>query len=105
MLSAQPRFEPAHALRREAASLRAWRLTPRQTADLELLGNGGFAPLTGFLGEADTRAVVERMHLVSGELWPIPVLLDIPRSSPRSFRPASASPSSTRSRARAPCSP
>jgi sulfate adenylyltransferase len=76
----------ARALRREAASLRAWRLTARQTADLELLGNGGFAPLTGFLGEADYRSVISRMRLAgasasgtsAGALWPIPILLDLP---------------------------
>ncbi len=67
-------------LRREAAGRRSWRLTPRQTADLELLGSGGFAPLVGFLGETDYRAVVGDMRLASGALWPIPILLDLPEA-------------------------
>jgi len=52
-------------------------LSPRNLCDLELLTNGGFAPLSGFLGKADYAAVVETMRLASGALWPIPVNLDI----------------------------
>ena len=52
-------------------------LSARQLCDLELLMNGGFAPLTGFLGEADYNGVVENMRLASGALWPIPITLDV----------------------------
>ncbi len=52
-------------------------LTPRQLCDLELLLNGGFSPLTGFLGKADYERVVAEMRLVDGTLWPIPVMLDV----------------------------
>ncbi len=51
-------------------------LSARQTADFELLGNGGFAPLTGFQGSEDWNSVVENMTLADGkEVWPIPVVL------------------------------
>jgi len=51
-------------------------LSSRQTADFELLANGGFAPLEGFMGADDWRAVVEDMTLADGnEVWPIPVTL------------------------------
>jgi sulfate adenylyltransferase len=51
-------------------------LTSRQTADFELLANGGFAPLDGFMGSEDWRSSVERMTLADGsEIWPIPVVL------------------------------
>ena len=33
----------------------SWDLTERQQCDIELLMNGAFSPLTGFLGKADYR--------------------------------------------------
>jgi len=57
----------------------SWDLTPRQFCDLELLLNGAFSPLTGFLGKADHDAVAERMRLADGTLWPIPITLDVTR--------------------------
>lgn len=65
------------ALRAEAGALPSWDLTPRQICDLELLLNGGFAPLDGFLGEGDYHSVVETLRLENGALWPIPVTLDV----------------------------
>ncbi len=55
----------------------SWDLTPRQICDLELLMNGGFHPLKGFLSEADYKSVVEDMRLADGALWPMPVTLDV----------------------------
>ena len=52
-------------------------LTDRQLCDLELLLNGGFYPLTGFLNEKDYSSVLDKMRLSSGEVWPIPINLDI----------------------------
>ncbi|HZF08074.1 MAG TPA: bifunctional sulfate adenylyltransferase/adenylylsulfate kinase [Thermoanaerobaculia bacterium] len=57
----------------------SWDLTPRQFCDLELLLNGSFSPLTGFLGRADHDAVCAEMRLADGTLWPIPITLDLPR--------------------------
>ena len=54
------------------------RLSPRQTADFELLANGGFAPLEGFQGSGDWESVVESMRLGDGRPWPIPVTLASP---------------------------
>ena len=70
-------YESAQKLKLDAADLVSWDLTPRQICDLELLMNGGFNPLKGFLSEEDYNGVVENMHLASGALWPIPITLDV----------------------------
>jgi len=41
--------------------LPSWQLTPRQVCDLELILNGGFAPLTGFLNQDDYETVLSDM--------------------------------------------
>ena len=50
-------------------------LTDRQTADFEMIGNGGFAPLQGPQGHEEWKSVVENMTLPDGEYWPIPITL------------------------------
>ncbi|KAM9913764.1 hypothetical protein OXX69_001274 [Metschnikowia pulcherrima] len=66
-------------------NLTAVKLTERQLCDLELILNGGFSPLTGFLNEDDYNSVVEDMRLSSvkdadsgkGLLWSMPITLDV----------------------------
>ena len=70
-------YDSAQKLKLEAAELPSWDLTQRQICDLELLMNGGFNPLKGFLGQADYNNVVEKMRLADGTLWPIPINLDV----------------------------
>lgn len=55
----------------------SWDLTARQTCDLELLMNGAFSPLEGFMTRADYERVCQEMRLANGTLWPIPVVLDV----------------------------
>ena len=70
-------YDSAAKLKLEAADLPSWDLTPRQICDLELLMNGGFFPLKGFLTEADYDGVVKNMRLADGALWPMPINLDV----------------------------
>jgi len=67
----------ADELKAESLGWPSWDLTPRQLCDLELLLNGGFSPLEGFMGKADYESVRDRMRLADGTLWPIPVTLDV----------------------------
>ncbi|MCP1170158.1 bifunctional sulfate adenylyltransferase/adenylylsulfate kinase [Limimaricola litoreus] len=70
-------YESAQKLKVEAGNLVSHDLTPRQICDLELLMNGGFNPLKGFLTEEDYDSVVETMRTKDGALWPMPVTLDV----------------------------
>ena len=56
-----------------------WDLTDRQICDLELLLNGGFSPLEGFMTRAEYEGVRDEMRLADGTLWPMPITLDVTR--------------------------
>lgn len=75
------------AIRQASRDWPSWDLTPRQVCDLELLVNGGFSPLTGFLGRADYEAVRDRLRLCDGTLWPMPITLDVPAETAQRLAP------------------
>lgn len=53
-------------------------LNSRQINDLELLMNGAFSPLEGFLNKDDYKSVLKNMRLSNGLLFPMPITLDVP---------------------------
>ena len=63
--------------KQKAKNYKSWDLTPRQVCDLDLLMNGAFSPLEGFLGKDDYEGVCDSMRLTSGVLWPLPITLDV----------------------------
>ena len=63
--------------RNKAPSLKSYNLNLRQTCDLDLILDGSFYPLKGFLTQKEYLSVCENIHLPSGELWPIPINLDV----------------------------
>ncbi|MCZ0962800.1 transcription antiterminator BlgG [Paracoccus benzoatiresistens] len=65
--------DAASALRAEALKLPGWRLDASQTGALTLLMNGGFAPLRGYMSEADHRAAQDR----EDGPWPVPLALQV----------------------------
>ncbi|KAK7687026.1 Sulfate adenylyltransferase [Cerrena zonata] len=72
------RDEPLRdSLKAEAKSLPEIILTERQLCDLELITNGGFSPLEGFMNQSDYENVVSSLRLSNGTLFPIPITLDV----------------------------
>ena len=64
-------------LKKDAHYHPSWQLTNRQICDLELLLNGGFTPLMGFMAQSDYDSVLSNMRLDNGALWPMPITLDV----------------------------
>src|SRR5262249_29992448 len=50
-------------------------LRPREVSDFEMIANGAFSPLEGFMCEEDYISVRGNKHLASGLPWTIPVTL------------------------------
>ena len=69
--------EEALALSQRAAGLPVVRLDAFQRSDLELLANGAYSPLTGFMSEEDYHGVLDHMHLANGLPFPLPVTLGV----------------------------
>lgn len=81
--------ERARELQAESRDWPSWDLTARQTCDAELLLNGGFSPLTGFMTRADYEGVRDNMRLADGTLWPIPITLDVKEEFAKTLKPGS----------------
>ena len=81
--------EQAADTKAESRDFPSWDLTPRQICDLEMLLNGGFSPLTGFMNKADYESVCENMHLTNGTLWPMPITLDVTEAFAKNLKPGS----------------
>ncbi|EXJ82012.1 sulfate adenylyltransferase [Capronia coronata CBS 617.96] len=81
------RDAPRHAqLVEESDRLPAIILNERQLCDLELIMNGGFSPLEGFMNEKDYNGVVENLRLASGALFSMPICLDASGESVESLK-------------------
>ena len=80
----EQRAEQLKALSRDYPS---WDLAARQLCDLELLLNGGFSPLRGFLCRRDYESVCSDMRLADGTIWPMPIMLDVPAPVAETLKP------------------
>lgn len=90
LVNLQVSAERAAELKAASRDWPSWDLAPRQLCDLELLANGGFSPLTGFLVRADYESVRDRMRLATGALWTMPIMLDASEEFARGLKPGQA---------------
>ena len=79
----------AEILREESRDWPSYGLTPRQACDLELLLNGGFSPLIGFMAQKVHDRVCRDMRLEDDMLWPIPITLDVPEGLAKTLKSGS----------------
>ena len=63
----------AEILKTEALSLASIDLDRAQLCDLELLLNGAYSPLQGYLGQENYKRVLAEQRLNDGTFWPWPV--------------------------------
>ena len=77
--------EKLNQLKKDSLHLESLTLNDRQLCDIEMLLNGSFSPLIGFLTEADYNSVVNNLHLSDGNIWPIPITLDVKQEFSKSI--------------------
>lgn len=58
-------------------SLNYVELDKLELSDLELIANGAYSPIEGFMGKADYESVLHKMRLVSGLPWSLPITLAV----------------------------
>ena len=64
-------------LKEQANNYPSLQLSNRHLCDLELIMNGAFSPLVGFMTKNDYDFVINEMRLNNGMLWPLPITLDV----------------------------
>lgn len=63
------------------------KLNSKQICDLELLLNGGFSPLFGFMSQKDYESVLTTMRLENGLLCAMPITLDLSMENSYNIHP------------------
>ena len=77
----------AQTLNSESLHMLSLTLSQRQLCDIELMMNGGFTPLDGFMDRETHTHVLDSMRLPDGRLWPMPVTLDVGREFAQKIEP------------------
>ena len=71
---------------KNAESLPSLFISDWAISDLELIGIGGFSPLTGFLGQKDYESVVHTSRLSNGTVWSVPITLSVTAEEADSYK-------------------
>ncbi len=69
--------DKAEQLKIESEHYLSVTLNNRQLCDLEMLANGAYSPLTGFMGKRTYESVINHLKLPNGLMWPLPIVLDL----------------------------
>ena len=77
----------AKEIKEQSRDWPSWDLTARQVCDLEMLSNGSFSPLTGFMKKANYESVCDKMRLADGTLWTMPITLDVSKEFAEKIKP------------------
>lgn len=78
--------DEAAALREQARHFTKIHLADRRLSDLEMIANGAFSPLEGFMNRADYDNCVINKRLANGLPWTIPVTLAVSSDEAESLR-------------------
>tara|TARA_B100000614_G_scaffold79726_1_gene71105 strand:+ start:1359 stop:3131 length:1773 start_codon:yes stop_codon:yes gene_type:complete len=61
----------------DAVNFKSYTLNDRQLCDIELILNGSFSPIDGFMNQDNYNSVLDNNRLVNGIIWPMPIVLDV----------------------------
>ena len=68
------------------SSLPSLTISAWSISDIELIANGGFSPLIGFMDKNDYENILLTMHLSNGLPWTIPITLPITEDEAKHLR-------------------
>lgn len=67
-------------------SFKKIKLDEIELSDLELLANGAYSPLNGFVSQTDYVSILAQNRLANGSVWTIPITLSIPLELCKEFQ-------------------
>ncbi|HQS98815.1 MAG: adenylyl-sulfate kinase [Hydrogenophilales bacterium 16-64-46] len=79
--------ERVEALKQEAFSLPSLDIAWEQQCELEMLMNGAYSPLTGYMTRAQCEQVRSTHKLDDGTFWPVPITLTSKAKQAADFKP------------------
>ncbi|MFP4589508.1 MAG: sulfate adenylyltransferase [Candidatus Bipolaricaulota bacterium] len=74
-------------LQRRAENLPSIQVSEEIVKDLQNIADGGYSPLTGFMGKNDFLKVVQDKTLEDGTVWTVPIILDVSADRAAEFSP------------------
>ena len=77
----------AEQLKQQSEDFLSITLSKRQLCDLEMLINGAMSPLSGYMDQTTYNSVVHKSRLPDGQLWPMPIVLDIDAATATKITP------------------